>query len=156
MGPLCNHPERVEGCVRCHRWHTDEPGYRKAVESVRTGHKGPAVERKLPVGFGPGTELKALLSSLGIGGDKCCGCAMFANAMDEWGVEGCRKKMNAILAHVGKQAKATSWQKWLKAIAIGTASSLAFRVNPLDPVRGIVNEAIRRAEANGQRSDLVH
>jgi hypothetical protein len=107
-----------------------------------------------PKGYGPGTELKRILDSLGIQAPENCGCRATMRAMDDLGVEGCRDQFELIVAKIRENAEKWGWGKLsglaklpaagLKAILSG----LAFRVNPLDPIPGVVEQAILAAEAD--------
>ena len=87
----------------------------------------------------PGTELKALIASLGVE-PAGCGCDGFAAKMDRWGVEGCRHRMAEIAERLRGQAERLGWREKLKAGALALANGL-----PLT-IEGLVEEAIRRAE----------
>lgn len=97
-------------------------------------------------GKGPGTELKKILSSLGIEAGPTCDCRARANEMDEWGVEGCKANRQQIIDWMREGQERWGWKdKWTGA-ARAVMSGLAFKLNPLDPFPGLVDEAIRRAE----------
>lgn len=96
---------------------------------------------------GPGTELKALLASLGLTPPGGCGCDDLAARMDAWGVAGCRERREDILARLRANAAKVGWLAKLKAGALAVAVGLAFRLDPRDPYPGLLDEAIRRAEA---------
>lgn len=110
---------------------------------------------------GPGTEAKRLFESLQIVPLKGCGCEEFARKMDRWGVAGCRgEHYDEIVARFREYAGKYDWPTKLKAAAIlakraaTCQSALAFRLNPLDPASGLVDEAIRRAEAVASATSL--
>jgi hypothetical protein len=98
--------------------------------------------------------LKRILDSLGIQAPENCGCRATMRAMDDLGVEGCRDQFDLIVAKIRENAEKWGWGKLsglaklpaagLKAILSG----LAFRVNPLDPIPGVVEQAILAAEAD--------
>lgn len=97
-------------------------------------------------GFGPGTELSAILAGLGISMAADCGCKAMAKRMNVWGVSGCREHHGKIVAHLKQAAKRKDWsRKWSVATAINTAL-VGMKVNWLDPIPGLVNLAIERAE----------
>lgn len=118
--------------------------------------------RPWPLGFGPGTELKAILSSVGINPSANCSCNARMRQMDEWGVEGCKENFDTIVGWL--EEKAADWG-WTKAaenaippdqqislgekLAIGWKSlmtGIAFKVDWSNPYPGLVTEAIKRAE----------
>jgi hypothetical protein len=134
------HPEPVHGCRLC--W--------LAANDVRyqTLWELPASAPREPSPFrtgGPGTELQKLLASLGLtaGG---CACEDRARQMDAWGPAGCREREAEIVAWLREEQAKHGWGETLRAAARAVADGLAFRLNPLDPLPGLVREAIRRAE----------
>ena len=56
------------------------------------------MHEKFPPGYGPGTELKAILESLGIEAGPMCDVRTRANQMDLWGVEGCNANREQFLS----------------------------------------------------------
>lgn len=96
---------------------------------------------------GPGTELKLLLESLGIGTLNGCSCGKVAALMDSWGPDGCDDPANreAILRHLRAAQREASWRQLIRAAAHALASGIAFRLDPTDPAPGLLDEAIRRA-----------
>lgn len=104
--------------------------------------------RNCPLGTGlpaPGTHLHLLISELGGKPTSGCGCAAYAQQMDSWGLEKCRKRKPEIVEHLRKAYKGTSYAALATAIAKCVTSGLAFKLNPLDPLGSLVDEAIRRA-----------
>lgn len=95
---------------------------------------------------GPGTELKAILASLGIQPSVSCDCNAKARQMDAWGPEGCRKNFDIIVKWMQEGAPNWGWLAYLSAAANAVATGLAFKINPTDPFPGIVEQAIKRAE----------
>lgn len=55
---------------------------------------------------GPGTELKALLKTIGITSSPNCKCNAHARQMDAWGPDRCEQEMPTILSWLEEQAKA--------------------------------------------------
>jgi len=107
-----------------------------------------------PKGYGPGTELKKILDSLGIHAPENCGCRATMRAMDDLGVEGCRDQFDMIVNKIRENADKWGWGKLSGLAKLPAAglraivSGLAFRVNPLDPIPGVVEQAILAAEAD--------
>lgn len=103
--------------------------------------------KPLPAGpsGGPGTELKRLLSSLGIQAANCA-CNDRARQMDAWGVAGCKENRETILAWLRQEQARRGWRDKLKAAALAVSSGLAFRLDPLDPAAGLLDEALRRCD----------
>ena len=95
---------------------------------------------------GPGTEMKAMLAGLGVNPGPTCDCNAKAVQMDLWGVEGCRANRNTIVGWLRDNAPRWGWADRVKAAANAVINGLAFKLNPLDPFPGVLDEAIRRAE----------
>lgn len=55
---------------------------------------------------GAGTELKSLLSSLGIQSSPTCSCNAKARQMDDWGPDECERRMGEIVGWLREQAAA--------------------------------------------------
>ena len=117
-----------------------------AASKARPAEK-PARRAKLtPVPHaGVGTELTAVLKLLGLGESAGCSCKKWQRRMDAWGVAGCRERRAEIEDHLRGEAKKVGWARSLVAGAKAVAAGLV--LNPLDPAPGLLNEAIRRAEA---------
>jgi hypothetical protein len=94
---------------------------------------------------GPGTELKAMLASIGIEPGARCPCRDMMRKMDVWGVTGCREHRGEIVLHVQEQMANRSWREKLAAASHAITGGLAFRLNPVDIPGSLVDEAIRRA-----------
>ena len=94
-----------------------------------------------------GRELKRLIAKLGFDAAKCFTCGGLARKMNEWGIEGCREHGEEIIEHLRKAYAAISWAEWLTAIAKATASGLALKINPLDPLGSLLDESERIATA---------
>lgn len=95
---------------------------------------------------GVGTMLKSLIGTLDIPEQPGCNCDELRERMDDLGVEGCRKQRETLIATLRHNAAHIQWLA--KATAIGPAitSGLAFKVNPLDPIPGLFDEAVRLTE----------
>jgi hypothetical protein len=84
-----------------------------------------------------------------------CTCKSTALQMDRWGVFGCREEPNFqwILEQVNHNAASWSWAEKLQIAATAALDTknwkLAWRLNPLDLNRSLIEEAIRRAEMKG-------
>lgn len=133
---LCLFTERTEDGFRCEYC-------RRIAETPAARHCD--VPEPDP-GVGPGSELRAILKELGIQEKPKCGCTERAAAMDLLGVEGCRRRFDDIVGWMREAQDKYSWGDRLKAAGNAAASGLAFKVNWLDPLPGLVEEAIRRAE----------
>lgn len=96
---------------------------------------------------GPGAELKAILSGLGINPGATCDCNAKSAQMNIWGVEGCKANRNTIVGWLKDGAPRWGWGDWVKAAANAVVSGLVLKLNPLDPFPSLLDEAIRLAEA---------
>lgn len=61
-------------------------------------------EIEKPVSSGPGTELKKLLSKIGINASPSCSCNSRARVMDQWGPEKCEQEIDTILGWLKEEA----------------------------------------------------
>jgi hypothetical protein len=119
---------------------------KKLVQQAAEETKLEAQATPPPLNYGPGTELKKLLADLGLNEQGGCGCAVRANQMDNWGVDGCREHREEILGWLREQQEKVGWATKLKAGALAVKTGLAFSLNPFDPAPGLLDEAIRRAD----------
>jgi hypothetical protein len=92
-----------------------------------------------------GTELKQILTSLGF--SNCGGCAAYTLQMDRWGIAGCKEKYGEILTHLRAEQRKRGWLSLIAASVAAVRTGIAFRLDPLDPAPGLLDEALRRAEA---------
>jgi len=96
-------------------------------------------------GYGPGTELKEILASLGISPAGNCGCNAKAVDMDKLGNDGCEENLEQIAQWLRDGAPNWGWKDKIKAAANAFATGLAFKLDWTDPYPGLVVEAIRRS-----------
>ena len=96
-----------------------------------------------PSGKGVGTELKDIIKTLGF---PLCAvkCKELMQAMDEWGPAGCHLSRDTILAQLRETQARLKWTEKVKAGVNAVRSGLAFKLDPLDPAPGLLDEAIRR------------
>lgn len=71
-------------------------------QHVQVVHKGKPVRK---VSAGAGTELKALLKSVGIKGSVSCGCAKRAREMDDRGIQWCEEHVEVIVGWLRDAAR---------------------------------------------------
>jgi hypothetical protein len=90
--------------------------------------------------------LKTLLARLGIKPSNNCDCNAKADQMDRWGVAGCRDHRNEIIGWLRDGQDRWGWRDKMKAAAKAAGIGLIFKLNPLDPYPGLIDEAIKRAE----------
>lgn len=98
---------------------------------------------------GPGDELEAIFATIGIEEKPGCDCKAKMRQMNAWGVSGCREHLKDILTWLYENYKRYGWGERIKA-AMAMPVGLALKINPADPFRGLVLEAIRRAEAKAR------
>ena len=98
-------------------------------------------------GYGPGTELHLILESIGINPSSSCDCRGKQNLMDHWGVDGCRARFDEIVGWMKNNHERWGWRDKLAAATKAITTGLAFKLDVLDPFPGLIEEAIRRAEA---------
>lgn len=111
----------------------------------------PVFKEEIGVCYGPGDFLHVLLTELDIHPSGDCNCASLQVEMNQWGIGGCRKHIYEICDQIYE-----NYEKWKigkrglifqQAVIAAKLVSMGIIVNPLDPIRSIVLEAIRRAEA---------
>lgn len=95
---------------------------------------------------GPGTELKKMLAQLGAIRTAGCGCDEMISKMNAWGPGGCREHRSEIVAHLRAAYKDLDWSSAAKAVAAGALAAWSLKLNPIDPLGSLVDEAIRRSE----------
>ncbi len=88
----------------------------------------------------PGNELKKLLTELGFNESMGCGCKSMITRMNILGPQGCREQIESIEAKLNESKKLVSW--W----DLGGAFANAVRLGLPKTVRGLILEAITRAE----------
>lgn len=122
-----------------------------------------------PPGFGPGTELKKMLDTIGIKENPNCDCNGRRVSMDKWGVVGCREHFDEIKGWMVEGAERWGWSGQIANLATGqetmqlslaeklkigwnvVMSGLAFHISIKDPYGSLVTEAIRRAEVEDKK-----
>lgn len=96
---------------------------------------------------GPGTEFQAIADSVRMEPKAGCTCEALRQRMNALGVAGCREHREELLAELLENYKRYSvWAK-IAAATRATFSSLAFVIDPRDPLGSLFDEAVRRAEA---------
>lgn len=133
--------DRGRDCPHCWQFHHLAP-FNRAWGG--DGQVVPVVAPPAPA-RGVGTHLKLILTSLGLDESASCSCESWRARMDAWGPAGCRANRAAIETHLRAEAGAVGWVAKLKAGAKAAAAGLL--LNPLDPAPGLLDEAVRRAEA---------
>ena len=96
--------------------------------------------------IGPGTELKAMLDSIGVHSKPGCDCEGKSREMNRLGVAGCRAQFWTLVGWMKDGQDRWEWTEKLMVAARAVASGMAFQINWFDPFPDLVREAIRRAE----------
>lgn len=114
--------------------------------------KVPELRPEVPIviwdpGFGPGTELKNILSQIGINPSSTCDCRAKALQMDQWGIAGCKANREIIINWLREGHVKWGWGSRLTTAFRAVTTGLAFKLNPLDPFPGLVDMSIANAEA---------
>ena len=76
-------------------------GYKAIAKHPRRLHDCPAAPRKI---CGPGCQLKRTLEWWGIRDDGQCGCTEYAAQLDQWGPDGCIRRIEEIVQHLREAA----------------------------------------------------
>jgi len=97
-----------------------------------------------PPPSGPGRQLHALLSSLGLASG-CAACDELARQMDIWGPDGCDANRETVLAGMRQRAAAVPLP--VRARAFASAALRGLWISPRDPAGSILDEALRLARA---------
>jgi hypothetical protein len=100
----------------------------------------------MPPGFGVGTELRELFKSLGVEEKPNCQCTAIANQMDQLGVHGVKARKEELLKMLEAGKENFGWGTVLGAGWRAITSGLAWTIGVRDPLRGLLDEAIRREE----------
>lgn len=93
-----------------------------------------------------GTEFMLLTQELGLRDKAGCNCAALRVEMNKLGIDGCKQHRDRLIGEL--RANAEKYGIGEKAIAAARAvtSGLAARINWIDPLPGLFDEAIRRAQ----------
>lgn len=110
----------------------------------------PPKRAPIPSG-GPGSEIEVLIETLGLDEfipKTTCGCVETKEQMNVLGVVGCRLILdNLVTIFQEKLAKTKIGPvDWIRIVGRAAFAGLVFRIDMLNPVKSIVEEAIRRAE----------
>lgn len=130
----CDHPDvpKPDKCAVCRRYVTDAK-YRAWFDAYDPETCPVPSRLPEPMGDGPGTEMTEMLADMGAGYFKGCSCRSKARRMNEWGVEGCRKRRLQIAGWLHDAAK------------VATRGEIEFD-DPVEAFLPLVDEAISRAE----------
>lgn len=107
-------------------------------------------------GDGPGSQLWRIFSRLGMEHRPDCSCLILADTMNELGPQGCRENRAKLLKLMYKNQKKYGWYSYIKAGINATVLGWAFKLNPLDPIPGLLDKAIALAEEQQRCQSLGH
>lgn len=79
-----------------------------------------------------------------------CNCNALRSEMNALGVDGCRRMRDHLLVQLRDNAAHVPWTSYATATVAAVRTGIAWRLNPLDPVGSLLDEAIRRAESAAQ------
>ena len=116
------------------------PGGDWPAETGKSARKG----SQRPPARGPGTEFGKMTAALKL--TQCGGCAATLELMDRLGPDGCRQHFDRIVADLRVNKRVAGWWETRRAEMLAVISGMAFQFNPLDPLPGMLTEAINRAE----------
>jgi hypothetical protein len=100
---------------------------------------------------GVGYELAKLYKSLGINPPENCTCRALSAKMDALGPAGCRQHETELVTAMEANAEKYKWTDTLKAGFKAIGTGLAFKINPLDPLRSCLRMAVQRTEDGDRR-----
>lgn len=100
--------------------------------------------------YGPGTELKKLISEIFPNVSPCSACSDYASLMNAWGVHGCRLRLDEITTRLRNNLVGISIVDFVIGVARSLNITFSAIKNPTDivntAIRLIVEEAINRSE----------
>jgi len=103
-----------------------------------------------PKAHGAGCHLLALTTFLGVRHPPRCKCKRLARWMDRIGPAGCRQHFGHIVDKIQANQRLWGWQDFIASVSSAAwkalKSGVAFHINPLDPIPGLVEMALQRAE----------
>ena len=99
-------------------------------------------------GHGVGSQIWRLLASLGVKHTATCHCLTLAERMNALGPDGCRQERPNLVAKMRANAKQYGWGTVATAATRAVLTGLAWRLDLTDLYGSILDEGIRRAEAD--------
>lgn len=127
--------------------------YRDILTYNNYDSKRPKLE-KIISGNGVGSYTWRILDEIGIKHDSSCSCLYWAERMNNWGPEGCRKYKEEIVKHFKNSSKNYGWGELTLAAIKSIKTGLAFKINPIDIYSSLLDEAIRLAELDESKKKL--
>lgn len=108
---VLSHANAGETCPRCPSPDRDCSVLLLQVRELRQQAAGDCQSPAPPPAFGPGTELLKLYSERGI--PSCQQCHDLAASMNAWGVDGCRERLEELVADILPRAREWASHGWL-------------------------------------------
>jgi hypothetical protein len=94
---------------------------------------------------GPGTELKAIIASLGVEPSPTCDCNGRAVQMNIMGDDEVEKQEEIVAGWLSEGAERWSWAETIRVASRAVMQGLAFKLNPANPYLSLVREAVKRS-----------
>ena len=94
---------------------------------------------------GAGSELKAILSSIGINPANCK-CNRIAAEMDRCSFQELMLRRDEFVGELREAYLKSSWLQRITAAGLALKTGLAFQINWIDPLPDLVDEAIKRSQ----------
>lgn len=134
---------------------TVAPGLMPLHPWIRKAHENPPPrvlqQASQPASYpeqGPGTEMKKLAESIGLN-QPCFGCSSLLIRMNvlfaEGGEAAVLKERDLIIRQLRKNAESVGRLELVKAAVLAVWTGLVWKVDPVDPIPGMFDEALRRA-----------
>lgn len=98
-----------------------------------------------------GNAFETVVRSIGINKLGGCGCGSAKGEMNRLGIAGCRRERDRLIDRLRENARRVGWMQKLIAVPLSVWTGLAFKVNPLDPLPGMFDEAVRITETEVQQ-----
>ena len=115
-----------------------------------------ATPKEIEQGSGVGSQLWRMLSSLGIEHKPECSCLLLAEVMNDLGPRGCRKNRVKLLGLMRKNQERFGWATYLRVGVKALSLSWVYTLNPLDPLPGLLDRAIKLARIAEQQCQKSH
>lgn len=109
-----------------------------------------ARSRREPPKSTVGTEFKKMAEQL-VNQKLGCGCETMAAKLNSLTVAECRERIDDLTAEIQTNKKAFTWIELAKAAVLGATHLFEWHLDPLNPIRSMLVESIRRAEYDNKK-----